>query len=378
MMAVKVLGMLLLAYITRTTSFILLHNKQYNFNVNSRHQANTLLSLSSRELDEDSPSKAENRIVYGMPRPRGRPTFIPKKNNGHYPSQSYRLRDGHKLQYNEYYLENNFDVILYLCNLSETKENQKTRIIRDYCVKNKKRFLVADWFGRGGSSGKLMEATLTRWTKDTIDFLDGVVPKTSSKKFSNTRRAVFVGSGVGAWVSMLVARERPDLVRGFVGLSADPDFTEDLLWAQLPEEVKDAIMREGFKEVKWGGRSEVYPITSSLIEDGRKNLVLRGGPQSFQIDCPVRLIHSLEDEEVPVTVPLKIAQTVTTLNCEVIMPKIGGHALEDQRQTLPRWVDPMFDQQSKSKTPMLSPFEEALVKSLDDCLQSSEVAAEVK
>jgi len=223
-----------------------------------------------------------------------------------------------------------------------------------------------------------MEATLTRWTKDTIDFLDGVVPKTSSKKFSNTRRAVFVGSGVGAWVSMLVARERPDLVRGFVGLSADPDFTEDLLWAQLPEEVKDAIMREGFKEVKWGGRSEVYPITSSLIEDGRKNLVLRGGPQSFQIDCPVRLIHSLEDEEVPVTVPLKIAQTVTTLNCEVIMPKIGGHALEDQRQTLPRWVDPMFDQQSKSKTPMLSPFEEALVKSLDDCLQYSEVAAEVK
>ena len=114
-MAVKVLGMLLLAYFTRTTSFILLHNKQSNFNVyyqNQNEKAIRLLSLSSTEFDEDRPSKAENRIVYGMPRPRGRPTFIPKKNNGHYPSQSYRLRDGHKLQYNEYYLENNFDVIL--------------------------------------------------------------------------------------------------------------------------------------------------------------------------------------------------------------------------------------------------------------------------
>jgi pimeloyl-ACP methyl ester carboxylesterase len=249
-----------------------------------------------------------------------------------------------------------------LCNLSETKENQKTRIIRDYCVKNKKRMLVADWFGRGGSSGSLMEATLTRWTKDTIDFLDGSLP-------GSNKNAVFVGSGVGAWVTMLVAKERPDLVGGFVGLSADPDFTEDLLWAQLPEEEKEAIMRDGYREVKWGHRAERYPITSTLIEDGRNNLVLRGGPQSFEISCPVRLIHSLEDEEVPITVPLKIAETVSTMNCEVIMPKVGGHALEDQRQTLPRYVDPSYDQKNGKKTPKLSPFEEALVKSLDECLQ---------
>jgi hypothetical protein len=57
----------------------------------------------------------DNGIVEGMPRPRGRPTFKPKKNNGHYPSQIYRLGDGHTLQYNEYYLENNNDVIVCKC-----------------------------------------------------------------------------------------------------------------------------------------------------------------------------------------------------------------------------------------------------------------------
>ena len=39
---------------------------------------------------------------------------------------------------------------------------------------------------------------------------------------------VLVGHGIGAWISFLIALKRPDLVRGIVGISADPDFTEDL------------------------------------------------------------------------------------------------------------------------------------------------------
>lgn len=36
---------------------------------------------------------------------------------------------------------------------------------------------------------------------------------------------------------------------------------------KLPEEEKVAIVRNGFREVEWGNREEVYPITSSSIED---------------------------------------------------------------------------------------------------------------
>lgn len=59
-------------------------------------------------------------------------------------------------------------------------------------------------------------------------------------------------------VSVLVALRRPDLVRGIVGLSADPDFTEDLLWSKLPLEEKNAIMKDGFREVTWGGRQVIF------------------------------------------------------------------------------------------------------------------------
>ena len=248
-----------------------------------------------------------------------------------------------------------------LNNLADGKRNEKSSAVFEYCRKNNRNFLCFDWFGRGESTGKLMEATITRWTNDTIHFLENEAEHVRGGIAGV--KAVLVGVGVGGWVAVLVALRRPDLVRGIVGLSADPDFTEDLLWKQLPEEEKDAIMKEGFREVKWGGRQEVYPITSSLIEDGRQNLVLRGGKDSLEIMCPIRLIHSLEDEEVPYSTPLRLADAIVTNNIRIIMPKVGGHDLQqDYRPAGPGWVDP----EDKSSNPQQS--ERTIKSSLEDCL----------
>ncbi len=47
-----------------------------------------------------------------------------------------------------------------------------------------------------------------------------------------------MGGGVGAWVALNIAKKYPDLIAGIIGLAADPDFTENLLWRFLPEEKK--------------------------------------------------------------------------------------------------------------------------------------------
>ena len=86
---------------------------------------------------------------------------------------------------------------------------------------------------------------------------------------------ILVGHGMGTWISFLIALRRPDLVAGIVGMSADPDFTEELLWKSLSEDVKEQIMSAGSAEIIWG--KEKYPITKELILDGRKNLLLAGG-----------------------------------------------------------------------------------------------------
>jgi hypothetical protein len=93
--------------------------------------------------------------------------------------------------------------------------------------------------------------------------------------------------------------------------------------AQLPEEEKEAIMRDGFREIQWGTQKEVYPITSSLILDGRENLVLKGGKNSLHIKCPVRLIHNLEDKEVPAELSVRLAECIDSPDVVVNMPKFG-------------------------------------------------------
>ena len=67
----------------------------------------------------------------------------------------------------------------------------------------------------------------------------------------------------------------------------------------------------------------MYPITSSLIEDGRKNLVLRGGQNSLDIQCPVRLIHNLQDKEVPPETSVRLAECINNPDVLVNMPKFG-------------------------------------------------------
>ena len=232
---------------------------------------------------------------------------------GYTQNKKLYLDDGHRLAY-DLYTCNSDDGVIFLPNLSDGRFSTASNNVEDWCERNNSNYICADWFGRGGSSGKLMEATVSRWTSDTIALMDEACP---------VSKAVFVGKGVGLWVAVLVALKRPDLVRGIVGLGGDPDFTEDLLWAGLPEETKAAIMENGFMEVEWGGKGKVYPITSSLIEDGRKNLVLRGGPKSLDITCPVRLLHSLEDEEVPPSTSLKLAEAIKSNNVVVFLNKYG-------------------------------------------------------
>jgi len=56
------------------------------------------------------------------------------------------------------------------------------------------------------------------------------------------------------------------------------------------------------------GADESYPISRTLIEDGRNNLILRGGTDSLPLTCPVRLIHSQSDEEVPYETAIKVSE----------------------------------------------------------------------
>jgi len=226
--------------------------------------------------------------------------------------------------------------IVYLPCLHKAKNNAKASNLESWCRQTDHTFICADYMGTGGSSGDFIDGTVGRWTDDAIRMIENVSP---------SRKVVLVGAGVGGWVMLLVAKRRPDLVAGLVGLAADPDFTEDLLWEQLDDDVKTSIMEDGVHEITWGDSQ--YPISRNLIEDGRKNLVLRG--EKLNIDCPIRLVHGMADEEVPVETVFKIADLVNTPDVAVNLVKGGTHFLDSEldfkrmRQAVSEVIDNYYE-----------------------------------
>jgi len=181
-------------------------------------------------------------------------------------------------------------------------------------------YLTADYYGVGRSAGDFKDGTPSKWTSDTIRLIEDLAP---------SGKVVLVGAGVGGWIAVLVALQRPDLVCGIVGLAADPDFTEDLLMKYLSEEEISSIMENGIHTIKWG--AQTYPISRKLIEDGRKNLVLRGSKGSLDIRCPVRLVHGMADEEVPFSTATRLAACMSTTDVKITLLKSNSHYLANDQ-----------------------------------------------
>jgi dipeptidyl aminopeptidase/acylaminoacyl peptidase len=67
-------------------------------------------------------------------------------------------------------------------------------------------------------------------------------------------------------------------------------------------------------------------VTLRMIEDGRKHLQL---PEVIPIECPVRLIHGLEDPDVPWEISLRLCDRLDAEDVRVILVKGGGHRLSE-------------------------------------------------
>ena len=131
---------------------------------------------------------------------------------------------------------------------------------------------------------------------------------------------------MGGWIMLLAALARPERVCGLVGVAAAPDFTEDLIWNRLSDEAKKMVERDGQWFRPSAYNEEGYPVTLRLIEEGRDHLLLRG---PIDIRCPVRLIHGVEDEDVPWEVSRRLSEALRSRDVTATLVKGGGHRLSE-------------------------------------------------
>ena len=192
--------------------------------------------------------------------------------------------------------------------------------------------LLLDYSGHGASGGQFIHGTIGRWTEDALFLIDRLTEGA----------IVLVGSSMGGWIALLAARARPGRVAALVGIAAAPDFTETLIWGQLPPAARTRLLQEGLLRRPSGYGGEQV-ITRALIEDGRSHLLLDA---PIPITCPVRLIQGQRDDAVPWKTALRLADRLDSRDVQVSLVKDGDHRLSRPQDLalLRRVVRPLLGQ----------------------------------
>ena len=204
--------------------------------------------------------------------------------------------------------------VVFLCGYASEMTGTKARFLHRVCADAGHAYLRFDYRGRGASSGRFEEGTIGSWTDDACAVIEAAV----------RGPVVLVGSSMGGWIMLLVARRLSGRVRALVGVAAAPDFTEDGLWTRMSDSERHELATRGVLHVPSRYSDEPYPVTLRLVEDARERLQLR---DRIPLDCPVRLIHGYRDEDVPWQTSFRLASWLRSSDVKVEIVGDGEHRL---------------------------------------------------
>ena len=204
--------------------------------------------------------------------------------------------------------------VVFLCGYASEMSGTKARFLHRLCAGSGHAYLRFDYRGRGASSGRFEDGTIGSWTDDACAVIEA----------ATRGPLVLVGSSMGGWIMLLVARRLPGRVRALVGVAPAPDFTQDGIWSGMSADERRALAITGVVHVPSRYSDEPHPVTLRLIEDGRARLQLR---DRIPLDCPVRLIHGWRDEDVPWRTSLRLAARLRSGDVTVEIVGDGDHRL---------------------------------------------------
>ena len=207
--------------------------------------------------------------------------------------------------------------VIFMGGFRSDMTGSKALFLEQTCQELGLGFLRFDYSGHGESDGDFATHTISDWRADALLAFDELTEG----------EQIIIGSSMGAWLGMHTAIARPERVKAFIGIAAAPDFTEDLIWDKFDNFTREKIQRDGFINMpNCNDGEEPYHITMRLIEDGRKNFLLDA---PININCPVRLLHGMADEDVPYTITTKIADKLTSNDVEVHLVKNSTHRMSE-------------------------------------------------
>jgi len=205
--------------------------------------------------------------------------------------------------------------VMFLGGYASDMTGTKAAWLADWARERGRGYVRFDYAGHGASDGAFEDGTIGAWAEDAATVLDTLPGP-----------VVLVGSSMGGWIALLLARERPERVAGLVTIAAAPDFTETL-WAEATEAQRAEILQAG-RILMPSDYGPPLPFTRALIEDGRRHLVL---DRPLHLPMPVRMLQGTADRDVKPAVALRLLDHATGPDIRLTLVKDADHRFSSPR-----------------------------------------------
>ncbi len=227
--------------------------------------------------------------------------------------QIISLENGDYIAYHMF--EGSSPCIIFLGGFMSDMTGSKAIELESYCKERGQAFIRFDYYAHGESSGDFRNYSVKKGYESAEIILE---------KLGHSKN-ILVGSSMGGWIMLALSLKHRDKISALVGIAAAPDFTEELIKYKLPDAIKKQIEETGEYLQYSPYWQKHYPITKILLEESKEVKVLNH--EKLTIDIPIRLLHGMEDSDVPYDFSLRIANKVTSRDVQIIFIKDGDHRL---------------------------------------------------
>lgn len=219
---------------------------------------------------------------------------------------------------------------LFLHGFRSHAQGQKSLALAAHAQDRGYSWVRFDLAGHGRSGGDFEEQSLSGWLIDALRVAQRYAP----------RPLILVGSSLGAWLAVLMARERGLNVAGLLLVAPAFNFLQRR-HEELPDAIQGLWRAQGYLSVPdiYGAGTDHYRIRHEVLEDARRHDVLTA---PVTLPCPLVIIHGSDDELVPVSVSEEFLAHVSAPEQELRVIPGGDHRLTEAIPELCAAVDRLW------------------------------------
>lgn len=203
---------------------------------------------------------------------------------------------------------------LWLGGFKSDMTGSKAETLRELSGQDGRLFIRFDYSGHGASGGRFEDGTLSLWLAEARQVL----------RLAGDRPMILIGSSMGGFLALLLAREGAGRIAGLVLVAPAADMTLNME-AEIAKhpDAQDALARDGVwrRPSRYG---DPYPITRGLLADGRNHRLLAEG---LDLSCPLRILHGDQDPDVPWQHGIRTFQAIRAADAQFTLIKDGDHRL---------------------------------------------------